>query len=422
MLSVDLDASGHKWFQLLRAKYEADTQVELVQASDLVHELIHRRSLREQFFPGATPDLLRELKHVACGTSEKSLGSLASLTTESAQQYLDLLKEQDPRYSYELLFGGDLGPDHQGGSRGEIASVTDGSTTVLAFPRDLTALAQDPPKGTLKVRGSGADKLGEFIRTGKKQELVDDEIVEFTSTVPLLTDASGKVEFIALGPSSPGETMPLRVTFGSEPAAVTYDYIEFTKTRSGTEEMELVSVGELPFVLTLVVRLTGGIRFAVRARTDAYNLPSVKKFLTAIRALIQSNCVDFVMPSKITPADLTNLDYLLQLPDGVPLSTEETVTFEMEHPVEPIPTSQDSAMRGVNASGNIPGRSLALFGHSISTGPLKLTFEGGSVENFDEFKDWMDRAVPAECISLRVNLTNGGRLETIRQSGTEAGR
>jgi hypothetical protein len=57
ILSVDLDAKTHRWWEKFKASYADRVTLELVSASDLVHQLIYRRTLGEAFFPAAIMDV-----------------------------------------------------------------------------------------------------------------------------------------------------------------------------------------------------------------------------------------------------------------------------------------------------------------------------------------------------------------------------
>src|ERR1019366_3223979 len=52
-LNIDLDSKAHRWFQALQTSYLVKgTRIELVQGSDIVRELIFRKSIRAHYFPG----------------------------------------------------------------------------------------------------------------------------------------------------------------------------------------------------------------------------------------------------------------------------------------------------------------------------------------------------------------------------------
>lgn len=52
-IPVDMDEKTHRCFQRLAASRRNDTTVTLWQASDIVQQLIHYRSVCEAFFPNA---------------------------------------------------------------------------------------------------------------------------------------------------------------------------------------------------------------------------------------------------------------------------------------------------------------------------------------------------------------------------------
>jgi hypothetical protein len=58
-----MDAKSHRWFEQLKKSVADRVDIGLFQGCDIVHELMYRSTLREQFFPHAVSDALalREL-------------------------------------------------------------------------------------------------------------------------------------------------------------------------------------------------------------------------------------------------------------------------------------------------------------------------------------------------------------------------
>src|SRR5438105_3148321 len=75
---------------------------------EIVHELMYRRTLRNQFFPGAVIDIT-ELKRLISGTGKMTLEELEKATDNNLEDIIERLMERDPRFKYQIIFDGDLG-------------------------------------------------------------------------------------------------------------------------------------------------------------------------------------------------------------------------------------------------------------------------------------------------------------------------
>ena len=78
-LSVDLDTKTSSWFENLKKSYESKVRIGKMFASDIVNELLHRRTLRNHFFPNASLDVI-ELKRLAARTGDMSAEELERVT------------------------------------------------------------------------------------------------------------------------------------------------------------------------------------------------------------------------------------------------------------------------------------------------------------------------------------------------------
>jgi len=77
-LSIDMDSKTHRWFQRVQASYRDTVRIGLFDASRIVSELMHRRTLRNHFFPGAALDPV-ELKRLLTKSGELSTEELEKL-------------------------------------------------------------------------------------------------------------------------------------------------------------------------------------------------------------------------------------------------------------------------------------------------------------------------------------------------------
>lgn len=194
-LNLDLDTKAARWFQRLQQSY-AGQGVALGDpfgAMELARELLFRRTIRNLFFPNVALDvqeLKSLLKATASGMDELKDSDLEKLATENAEEYLDRLRERDPRFTYEVTFGGDRGPTVFPPAHEPylVSSMTDGSKIIKAYARDHEALQQDPVGFNLQLTDSGSQKYLDFIRTGKEQTWEPQEVSAFNSTFPLLSD------------------------------------------------------------------------------------------------------------------------------------------------------------------------------------------------------------------------------------------
>jgi hypothetical protein len=85
-LSVDMDTRTLRWFEKLKNSYKSKVKIGQMLASDFVNEVLHRRSLRNHFFPNASLDVV-ELKRIAARTGEMTLGADANRQGEHAIEY-----------------------------------------------------------------------------------------------------------------------------------------------------------------------------------------------------------------------------------------------------------------------------------------------------------------------------------------------
>ena len=170
-LSVDMDIKAHRWFQKLTASNHRRVEIGLWSACHIVDALIYYGSVREALLPGATVTTAEILK-IVTKTGELSDDELATLTAENVHQYIARLKERNERLNYEVVFTQDRpATRHVAPPRGLIASMARDNTVVNIYPREIDALRANPLRGQLKVKGPGAEKLRDFIRTGKPQNL-----------------------------------------------------------------------------------------------------------------------------------------------------------------------------------------------------------------------------------------------------------
>ena len=114
-LNMNLDIKAARWFKRLQESYKAQGVMvsDPFEGLEVARELMFRRTLRNHYFPGLTievNELKALLKAAARGLESIDDASLEKLTTEDAEEWLDRRQEKDPRFVYEVTFGGERGP------------------------------------------------------------------------------------------------------------------------------------------------------------------------------------------------------------------------------------------------------------------------------------------------------------------------
>jgi hypothetical protein len=262
-LSVDLDEKTSRWFEKLKKSYEGKVKIGQMFGSNIVNELLHRRTLKDHFFPNASLDVMG-LKRLAARTGQMTPQELDALTDINLEDTVEHWKDRDARFNYQIVFDGDLGPpDHRSASipPGLVMSIHEpGRKTVNIFARDVESLRADPPKFTTTFTGSGIEKFEKLVKTGLPQEFETHELGPITSKWPLMSDVTnaGNTYKLILAPSPLllNRKRSVRVEFVSQSGAeqVRYELLDLKPVRVGTEEIEIsISGKNAPFKLFLVM-------------------------------------------------------------------------------------------------------------------------------------------------------------------------
>jgi hypothetical protein len=261
-LNLSLDTKAMRWFSRLQNSYE-NLGVRVADPFDvmeLARELMFRRTIRNHFFPNLAIDVgeLKSLfKAVATGADSIKDFDLEKLATENTEEYLERLQQRDSRFTYEVTFGGERGPDAFSSPQESqlVMSMTDGRKVVKAYARDLEALRQDPVGINLQFTKSGSLKFQDLIQTGKKQIWDKGEIRAFKSTMPLLSDMNFVPGSLGLSAQSipDDRIIPLKLVFSRGNSSGTLEYVEFRRVRWGVEEVEIATVDGQPLGMKLVL-------------------------------------------------------------------------------------------------------------------------------------------------------------------------
>jgi hypothetical protein len=325
-LSVDLDEKTSRWFEKLKKSNEGKVNIGKMFASDIVNELLHRRTLRIHFFPNASLDVM-ELKRLAARTGQMTAQELDSLADINLEDTIEHWKDRDARFSYQIVFDGDLGPPTQSAASiqpGLVMSIyKPGGKTVNVFARDAESLRADPPQLTTTFTGSGIEKFEKLYKTGVPQEFDTHELGPITSKWPLLSDVTNAGNtyklIIAPSPVLTNRKRSVRVEFvGRGGDVVRYELMDLRPVRVGTEEFEIsVSGKNVPFKLSLVSSIPpkGDLAFIIENDWVKREPKDIQKSLDAF---------DLLRPSgEIRILDLETEKYLIeagvQLPEETPL-------------------------------------------------------------------------------------------------------
>lgn len=432
-VSVELDPKVHRWFQRLQESYRGLVTVGLFSAPDIVHELLHRKAIRDHFFPGAALDPT-ELKRILSRTGELSIEELEGVNDSNLGDYIERLKERDARCDYEIVFGKQLEPRAgRGATRpGLMLSFTDSNKSVNVYARDEEGLKADPPKISFTLKGAGVEKFTTLVRMGIEQEFSSAEVQGITTNWALLEPLrSAKGYKLIVSPSVwPRErTIKARLVFGSGTSAVEYGLIEFSPARIGTDEVELVSVGDsLPFRFSLVLPLTdqGNAQWTFDEQFAGRRVRDVQKFVNALMQLVPSGIlqlydlereqeifqakpsmsaetvkqqrfrelmndlvavetrfkVQFLMPKDFTEEDLETLALLKAYAEGGSLSLNDisvvlTKSEKNQHSV-PIALRTTGRLRFQNENPQ-----ARLLGAVINVGPAEMSTENATLNDWE---------------------------------------
>jgi hypothetical protein len=143
------------------------------------------------FFPGAVLDV-EGIKDILIGTGGYSDEQLGEFADESVEQYIERLREKEPRYDYQVSY-------HSGNSGiaslesaaqtlppNTIMSTWQGNRRLDLVVRDVEALRKDPPQVTLELSAEGVEKIQNALRSGSPVGLGQGELMGFRSSFDFL--------------------------------------------------------------------------------------------------------------------------------------------------------------------------------------------------------------------------------------------
>jgi len=292
-LSVGMDAKAHRWFERLKKTYESQVKIELLPNEEIVHELMYRRTLRNQFFPGAVIDIT-ELKRLISGTGKMTLEELEKATDNNLEDIIERLTERDPRFKYQIIFDGDLGPpkSQHPVPAGLLMTISSGTKKLNVFERDIAALRSNPPTFSIEFKSTGIEKIVSLLNTGVAQEFTPDELGAMSTDFAFLssaTDFSGDKRLI-VGPSPAltSRKRPVSVMFQRNGQTVQYGLMELRPIRAGAREGEFSLSGkQVPFTISFVSTLPPqrDVQATIHYESAGWEVRAIKKSLDALNLL-----------------------------------------------------------------------------------------------------------------------------------------
>jgi hypothetical protein len=427
-LSVNPDSKTYRWWEKYKKSKSDLVTIGEMFASQIIHELIHRRPLRDYFFPNVALDPT-QLKRMLTNTGELTTEQLESITEAKLEDYIERLKERDARFNYELVFSGDLGPElaRMRPRPGLMMSMQDGAKTLNVFARDVEALRQNPPTINLSFSGAGIEKFRTLVKTGIAQTFHETEFEHLGSDTAIFDLPAVKGETLIVGPTQAllDRRLRTRIRFSKEDKVVEYSFIELAPVRSGTEEIELKTVSKtLPFELRLtllpnqhsgrlqydskfigseireVAKFTDAIRLLYAGATiTVWNLePENQLFafqmnegkltdaqtasyeiIDDLRQIANRFNLNLKLPTDVSDSDFEAISFLKELMRGIEYDSD-SVTFTLEKSDTKIGIPPVATYRTVYETYHPQPK---LFGHVVTTGPVAVTLNQAEVADYD---------------------------------------
>jgi hypothetical protein len=458
---INLRTNEHNWFQSsIKSPYERKyrgTTVELMQAADIVKDLLHFKTIRDAFFPDAISDVAK-LKMLVTNTENLKLSERATVTTEYAQQFLGELKSLDGRFDYELSIGGERTPTISYEPR-LVMAFKKGELLTRVFARDLDAIRLDPIRFQVRVRTPAADKLREAAETGRPQTLLADEIVGINSESSLFKFFSEGLEQteIRVIPQVPDPTrlMPLRLVFGTGIDAKEIKYLPFKQEYFGEREITLRGETPLPIEIRLTLRLGAEATMTIRPLFDNADFGNLQQVLQFVGALKKSPYIEIFsvefgfpimqgevpfppeldfndgllkvieyaaivskhfgvalkMPAKITDNDLETLERLKRVATGEWFEANtitSSFTKDIAHQVQQLALLDGSPVAfGMQAQSD---EEFQVFGTTINAGRSFFECAHVTVANITDTRERYLAAAPGESVSIILNCVGKCRF------------
>jgi len=293
---IDLRTKEHLWFQTeVVNKYKRRAKIELMTASEILHELVYNRPLRDMFFSDHAVSNALTIRQIALGTEKTSLNQKEKLAVEAVQQFLEGNLDLDPRLEPFVSVGLTRQPNYTRGFAGSVFSVNKGDMAVHYVPRDPSAYNLDPIQLQMALSQDGSKKLNRAINTGLPFKLSAGAILKLDSESALLRHFFPSADLsqlqLEVRPGIPAnlaaKEFPMRFLTGPPKDPKELPYLPFKISQMGRKEITLASCSRLPIEIS--IRLSAppkqGANITIRPLipgADAIEIARIFEFLDAL--------------------------------------------------------------------------------------------------------------------------------------------
>lgn len=217
---------------------------------------------------------------------------------------LDQLKQTgtNPTIDYRVIAGQgstppsfDLESLDKLGNKDVVASFFRSGMRIDLVPKVLSDYLKSPLNITIGFRDAGVEKFKKMMETGIVQSFTAGEFGDVQMDVALFPSFKGPAttQTLVVKPS-PGENIPVRVTFGSGSESIIYELMQYRTERSGTLEAAAIIRGkDTPFVINLLVKRSPTLDLAmtIEPHLKGRSIRVVQKYVEMKRALWKSGVV-----------------------------------------------------------------------------------------------------------------------------------
>jgi hypothetical protein len=463
---INLRTEEHEWFQSkVVAKYGGPEKIKLMQASDILRELIHNRPLRDAFFQDNSISNVLRVGQIAMKTEGLSAEERGELATEHAQQYLEGKKDLEPRLKAIVSIGLENTP-HEIRGQGLVMSFNEGEKTTHFFARDVHDYNLDPIKFGITARPELASRLEDAIDSGVPFTVAAGQIAEFHTSSPLvktLFEGKDPAAFqLEVHPVLPNQLatkeLPLRLVAGTGSSAKEISYLPFKVTAMGRREVTMASGGQMPIEVTLKLKPLDPPHVEINIRSkipgaEVRRLNHVLQFLDELersgevrvfsletskplaeatgnfsstlnhpawlRRIVEDAAVvaefvdkDIHIPERIVERDLENITLLKRIATG-----EEFSDVDISWSVTKLSTDQDRALAALNGEPlsfrvALQAGKFTIFGQEIDPGPVTFETRAAVPERPDKIRESYLATSEGEGVQFTVHCTGPSHFLT----------
>jgi hypothetical protein len=296
---IDLRTKEHQWFETEVAnKYKRRAKIELMTASEILHELVYNRPLRDMFFPDHAVSNALTIRQIALGTENASLDQKEKFAVEAAQQFLEGNLDLDPRLEPFVSVGLMRQPNYTRGFAGSVFSVNKGNMAVHYVPRNPTAYNLDPIQLQMTLSQEDSKNLNRAINTGLPFKLSAGAILKLDSESALLRHFFPSADLsqlqLEMRPGIPAKIaakeFPMRFLTGPPKDPKELPYLPFKISQIGRKEITLTSCSRLPIEIS--IRLSAppkqGAKITIRPLLPGANAIELVKIFEFLDTLAET--------------------------------------------------------------------------------------------------------------------------------------